>query len=92
MGRHTAAEDGSADPLVAAALAQRAGGAAGVHRGEAAADPREGDLGWPAAPQAPEPDDGGSVGWPGGGSSGEDAAAPRSGRGWRRMFRSRAAA
>ncbi len=98
VGRHTAADGAGADPLVAAALAQRSDGGGGAHHGDAASSSGEGGLGWPVAPEAPEPGDGG-LGWPGGGSGqdAEDATAtetpaalPR--RGWRRLFGSAPAA
>ena len=58
MGRHAAPEGASAHPLVAAALAQRAGGQP-AREGN---DP-EGDLGGLGWPVPPRPGDGG-VGWP----------------------------
>ena len=97
MGRHTAADGAGAHPLVAAALAQRAGAGSGAHRGGATSASEEGGLGWPGTPHAPEPGDGG-LGWPGGGpeQGAEDAVAPetsgtRARRGWRRLFGARAA-
>ncbi|MCA0145997.1 hypothetical protein [Blastococcus sp. LR1] len=97
MGRHTAADGASADPLVAAALAQRPAAGTGAHHGIDQASSGEGGLGWPTAPESPEPGDGG-LGWPGGGSGNgtedsaavpEDDARPR--RGWRRIFGASAA-
>lgn len=54
MGKHTAADDSTVHPLVAAALSRRAGAPAGVH-GEHSAS-----TGWPE----PERDGEGAVGWP----------------------------
>ncbi|RBY91548.1 hypothetical protein DQ244_09485 [Blastococcus sp. TBT05-19] len=97
MGRHTAADGAGAHPLVAAALAQRAGDGGGTHHGGTASAPEESGLGWPVTPDAPEPGDGG-LGWPGGGPEQgaedavpADAAGTRARRGWRRLFGARAA-
>ena len=56
VGKHTAADDSTVHPLVADALSRRAGAPAGAH-GEHSA----GSTGWPL----PEPEGGGTVGWPG---------------------------
>ena len=97
MGKHTAADDSTVHPLVAAALSRRAGAPAGAH-GEHSG----GSTGWPE----PEREGGGVVGWPGDidavpeGDAQEDEAGPverapspvvrttrlASRRGWRRLF------
>jgi hypothetical protein len=59
VGRHTAADGASRDPLVAAALAHRPADAPSAHRDGASAG--ESGLGWPGPP--PGPDRG--LGWPG---------------------------
>lgn len=98
MGRHTAPDDESVDPVVAAALARRASDPSGAHRGD---DTQriEAALGWPEEPH----ETGGGLGWPGDltpeapsgpatGSAGPDEdAAPQAPegirrRGWRRLF------
>jgi hypothetical protein len=56
VGKHTAADDSTVHPLVAAALSRRAGAPAGAH-GEHSG----GSTGWPE----PEREGGGAVGWPG---------------------------
>jgi hypothetical protein len=59
VGRHAAADDAPADPLVAAALTRRAAEAA---RRDGGAESGLGGLGWPGTPA---PGDG-RTGWPGG--------------------------
>jgi hypothetical protein len=93
VGKHVAPRGSSAHPLVAEALAQRAPDAP---RHEAAPG-RPGGLGWPGPPNG-EP----GVGWPvkdaadvdGADVDGADEkpAPAETARGWRRLFRSRAAA
>jgi hypothetical protein len=88
VGKHVAPRGSSAHPLVAEALAQRAPDAP---RHEAAPG-RPGGLGWPGPPNG-EP----GVGWPVKDAADVDGAdekpAPaETARGWRRLFRSRAAA
>lgn len=89
MGRHSAADDAAVDPLVAEALARRAGAPVAGH-----GEHRDGSTGWPEPPAR----GGGAVGWPDdteqqggtqeaadGRSDGEvppELAAPRRGR-WR---------
>ena len=94
MGRHAAADGAPADPLVTAALAQRAAEAAG-HDAVEIGEP--GGLGWPGPPA---PGDG-RTGWPG--RDVDDVPpvpepvtapepAPTEGRrGWWRLFGPRAA-
>ena len=101
MGKHTAANGSTVDPLVADALARRSGPPAAAHRGEG------GSTGWPE----PAPGGGGGLGWPeeprpeqaeprDGGSREADAPADREEhttaagprRGWRRLFSSSPAA
>ncbi|SDF91931.1 hypothetical protein SAMN05660662_3843 [Blastococcus aurantiacus] len=97
MGKHTAADDSTVHPLVAAALSRRAGAPAGAH-GEHSG----GSTGWPE----PEPGGGGAVGWPDDTREGPDDVQPASSdepvdsavapvvgtaplasrRGWRRLF------
>jgi hypothetical protein len=104
VGRHAAADDAPADPLVAAALTRRAADAA---RRDGGAGSRLGGLGWPGTPA---PGDG-RTGWPGGDvddvpavpapeqspvpepvAEPEPEPAPAEGRrGWRRLFGQRAA-
>ena len=55
MGKHTAADDSTVHPLVAAALSRRAGAPAGAH-GEHSGS----STGWPE----PEREGEGAVGWP----------------------------
>ena len=55
MGKHTAADDSTVHPLVAAALSRRAGDPAGAH-GEHSGS----STGWPE----PEREGEGAVGWP----------------------------
>jgi hypothetical protein len=97
VGKHTAADDSTVDPLVAAALAHHTPGAAqheGPHRpGE------EGEVGWPGDPREGE-----GLGWPAEpeqGSVGDGArdrtvevpsAVPGARRGWRRLFGATSAA
>ncbi|CCG05271.1 hypothetical protein [Blastococcus saxobsidens] len=87
MGRHSAADGESSHPLVAAALAGRAGEGDGAHRGDAREPGEEGEVGWPGPPAR---EGGGGLGWPGGDQAQEHdqdraaAAPPR--RGWRRLF------
>lgn len=89
MGKHSSADDSTVDPLVAAALAQRAPGGAQHER-----PGRDGDVGWPG-----EPREGEGLGWPAeqeqppaGGEGAQDRtaeAAPVTAgplRGWRRLF------
>ncbi|RBY80269.1 hypothetical protein DQ239_04165 [Blastococcus sp. TF02-09] len=100
MGKHTAADDETVHPLVAAALSRRSGAAAGAH-GEHSG----GSTGWPL----PERKGGGAVGWPGDLDAApeahpqEPAADPvlapagrttpvPARRGWRRLFGARPAA
>jgi hypothetical protein len=93
VGKHAAPPGSSAHPLIAEALAQRASDAP---RHEAAPG-RPGGLGWPGPPNG-EP----GVGWPVKDAADVDGAdvdgadekpAPAEiARGWRRLFRSRAAA
>jgi len=103
VGKHTAADDSTVDPLVADALSRRAGAPAAA-RGEHSGD----GTGWPQ----PEPEGGGAVGWPDdtGPAPDEDAPEPAPGpteqdsapvvratpltprRGWRRLFGARSAA
>jgi hypothetical protein len=89
VGRHAAPPGSSAHPIVAEALAHRGPDAPRYE----AAPGRPGGLGWPGPP----PGDPGT-GWPAKEATDVDAAAEeepapaRSGRGWRRLFRSRAAA
>jgi hypothetical protein len=59
VGKHTAAEGASADPIVADALASRSAGAG--HSADGARATQERGIGWPATP-APR---GGGLGWPG---------------------------
>ena len=97
MGKHTAADDSTVHPLVAAALSRRAGAPANAH-GEHSWS----STGWPE----PEREGGGAVGWPGDldaaseeGAQGDGTgtverapssevrtAPPASRRGWRRLF------
>lgn len=68
MGRHSAAEDASVDPVVAAALARRtAASPAGLRahggREQPVEDPHRGEVGWPAPSR--RGDGGGGIGWPG---------------------------
>lgn len=93
MGKHTAADDSTVDPLVAAALAHHTPGAA-QHEGPEPPG-EEGELGWPGDPREGE-----GLGWPAepepaGRPTGDGAqdmtvvvmpavAGPR--RGWRRLF------
>jgi hypothetical protein len=89
VGKHAAPPGSSAHPLVAEALAHRASDAP---RHEATPG-SPGGLGWPGPPPG-EP----GVGWPVkdaadvDGSADEEPAPAGSARGWRRLFRSRAAA
>jgi hypothetical protein len=101
VGRHAAPDGASAHPLVAAALAQRAGG-------EPAPEPDDppGDLGGLGWPDPPSPGDGG-LGWPAKDADEAPTAAPEERapaerppvdhgpeetataarrRGWRRLF------
>lgn len=89
VDRHSAADDESSHPLVAAALAGRVGEGDGAHRGEARATGEEGEVGWPGPPAR---EGGGGLGWPGGDrtrdrdeTATQDAATPPR-RGWRRLF------
>ena len=94
MGKHTAADDSTVHPLVAAALSRRAGAPAGAH-GEHSGS----STGWPE----PERESEGAVGWPDDTVAipvvdaqhgvGDQALAPvvqtaplTSRRGWRRLF------
>ena len=94
MGKHTAADDATVHPLVAAALSRRATAHAGAH-GEHSGS----STGWPE----PEREGQGAVGWPDDTvaipvvdvpedeSDGAPApvvrtAPPASRRGWRRLF------
>jgi hypothetical protein len=94
VGRHAARDGGSADPIVAEALALRPE-TGGAHRAELPRAAAESPVGWPGTP-APE---GGGLGWPGDLTdvAGADAAgadplpevsgSPVVRRGWRRLFR-----
>ncbi len=89
MGKHSAADDSTVHPLVADALARRAGAPAGAH-----GEHSRGSTGWPE----PEPGGGGAVGWPGDIDPSPDeerqepvddpalAEAAPSRRGWRRLL------
>lgn len=98
MGKHSAAADATVHPLVAEALARRAGAPGAAH--DADAPGRGGSTGWPEPP----PSGGGSpVGWPdearpdrageeqqSGNGRDDDLGAVAVGtparRGWRRLF------
>jgi hypothetical protein len=83
VGKHTAVEGASADPIVADALASRATGAGGVHHADSARAEGESGLGWPAPP-APG---GGGLGWPADATDAlSESAPPVARRGWRRLF------
>jgi hypothetical protein len=82
VGKHSAPEGASADPIVADALAARSTSA--VHHAAG-----ESPVGWPAAP-APER---GGLGWPADIRSGDDAGSapeepgpPVARRSWRRLL------
>jgi hypothetical protein len=91
VGRHAAGE-GSADPIVTAALASRPGSAGGAHSVGSAPTAEEAPVGWPAPPVP----GGGRVGWPADGDAEGAARAtvaePELRGGWRRFFRARRAA
>jgi hypothetical protein len=87
VGKHSAGDDATVHPLVADALARRAGVPGAAH--DADAPGRGGSTGWPG----PEREGGGAVGWPDESrptrsstaqSSTAPSRAPR--RGWRRLF------
>ncbi|WP_448610311.1 hypothetical protein [Geodermatophilus sp. URMC 60] len=84
MGRHSALEGAAVDPVVAAALAQRAADAPAGRHGDPRAEGTEGGLGWPGTSTTHE-----GLGWPGGMTDEVAPAAPpqRERRGWRRLFR-----
>ncbi|MDP9428864.1 MAG: hypothetical protein M3Q47_08325 [Actinomycetota bacterium] len=75
------------DPVVAAALAQRAAGVPAARHGDLRAEGTESGLGWPGTSTTHE-----GLGWPGGLSDEVPEAAPagepsQRRRGWRRLFR-----
>ena len=87
MGRHSALEGASVDPVVAAALARRPADAPAGRHGDLRAEGTESGLGWPGTSTTHE-----GLGWPGGTSSDVDQApaatgGPQRRRGWRRLFR-----
>jgi hypothetical protein len=95
VGRHSAADGTSVDPVVAAALALRPAGVPSGRHGDLRAESTQGNVGWPA-PDVEPPAGGSGTGWPGGmpeparqeTPAEAEAARPR---GWRRLFGSRAA-
>ncbi|MCW2742986.1 MAG: uncharacterized protein JWR45_3408 [Blastococcus sp.] len=96
MGKHSAADGDSADPIVAAALGSRAAESHAVHSADEPPVTEEGPVGWPGAP-APG---GGGLGWPADAGSERDPAVPAEAdgdamagpgappvrRSWRRLF------
>ena len=86
MGRHSALEGAAVDPVVAAALAQRAADVLAGRHGDLRAEGTESGLGWPGDPTTHE-----GLGWPGGTTQRAAVAAPpvepQRRRGWRRLFR-----
>ena len=87
MGRHSALEGASVDPVVAAALARRPADAPAGRHGDLRAEGTESGLGWPGTSTTHE-----GLGWPGGISdeatqAAPDARPPQRRRGWRRLFR-----
>jgi hypothetical protein len=87
VGRHSALEGASVDPVVAAALARRPADAPAGRHGDLRAEGTESGLGWPGTSTTRE-----GLGWPGGISDEARPAAPATEapqrrRGWRRLFR-----
>ena len=90
MGRHSALEGASVDPVVAAALARRPADAPAGRHGDLRAEGTESGLGWPGTSTTHE-----GLGWPGGMSApgsradvpAESPQTPARPRGWRRFFR-----
>ena len=93
MGRHAAVDGAAVDPLVAAALAQRATGGPTSRHARIGAEGTPGPVGWPGSTET-----GGGLGWPGGMGSGDEQRSaepqpeqPARPRGWCRFFGARAA-
>jgi len=87
VGRHSALEGASVDPVVAAALARRPADAPAGRHGDPRAEGTESGLGWPGTSTTHE-----GLGWPGGISdeatqAAPDARPPHKRRGWRRLLR-----
>jgi hypothetical protein len=87
VGRHAAADGASAHPLVAAALARRAGDDTRRRADQQGERNNAGGLGWPGPPSP----GGGGLGWPDDTAEADSAAvktasavSPR--RGWRRIL------
>ncbi|MFD2090113.1 hypothetical protein ACFSHS_00840 [Blastococcus deserti] len=86
MGKHTAVEGASADPIVAGALLHRGARPGGDHAADGARAAGESGLGWPGPPAR----EGGGLGWPGDARerAADTTVAPAAlvRRGWRRIL------